>query len=384
MNYPLSLTKVAYLTKQAIDEGFRIVANQGGTGSAKTCSLVDLLICEGLTTKTSISITSLSLPHLKKGAMRDWQMLMDKNGIYSESKHNKTDHTYVYPSGGYIEFFSLDQARKVRGPRRDVLFINEANLIDYETWKQLLWRTNKTIVIDYNPADEFHWIYDEVLTRTDCKFIQSTYLDNPFLLKEIVNEIERDRNGDQNLWKVYGLGERGTSEASVYTHWDTYEEVSGGDEYFGLDFGYNNPAALIKETMKDDERYWQELVYENHLTTSDLVAAIKPIVGHKPVYCDSDEQMQIAELCACGINAYKAIKDVRMGIDEVKRKPLHIHKYSPNLLKEIKSYKWLQNKDGKILKEEVVKRNDHLMDAGRYAAFTHKGMHVSHQFTAHR
>lgn len=309
--------------------------------------------------------------------MRDWQELMDAKGQYDQAFHNMTDHLYTYPSGAYIEFFSVDDSKKVRGPGRDILFVNEANLIDYDTWRQLILRTKQTIIIDYNPSDEFSWIYDEVITRDDCYYIQSSYLDNPFLTPAQRDEIERLQGGDQNFWKVFGLGEKGSSEASVYTHWDTYETVSGGDEYFGLDFGYNNPAALVKETLKDDHRYWQELLYENHLTTSDLVAAIKPIVGNKVVYCDSDEQMQIAELQSCGINAHKAQKNVKLGIDEVKRKPLHIHKYSANLLKEIKSYKWLQNKDGKILKDEVVKRNDHLMDAGRYAAFTHKSHSVA-------
>lgn len=304
--------------------------------------------------------------------MRDWQECMDQKGAYDPMRHNMTDHLYTFPTGAYMEFFSVDDSKKVRGPGRDILFVNEANLLDFDTARQLFLRTTKHIILDYNPADEFHWIYDEVLTRDDCCFIQSSYLDNPFLSKEQRQEIERLRDGDPNYWKVFGQGERGSSEATVYVKWDTYDRVDGGDTYFGLDFGYNNPCALVKETLKDEHRYWEEMLYESHLTTPDIIERVKPIVGNLPVYCDSAEPGKIEELSLAGINVYPADKVVRDGIDEVLRKPLHIQKQSVNALKEIKSYKWKQDKSGRILKDEPLKRNDHIMDAGRYAAFTHK------------
>ena len=166
--------------KECLDTDARIVVNQGGTSSGKTWSILQLLIFLALTGKCHISICAPTLPHLKKGALRDFVNLLMGYNLYKEKYHNKTDNIFQI-AYSHIEFFSLDEPGKARGPRRDILFVNECNLIPYETFSQLILRTRLKTFIDYNPADENHWIYDKILTRPDCKFIRSTYLDNPLL-----------------------------------------------------------------------------------------------------------------------------------------------------------------------------------------------------------
>ncbi len=383
LSYQIPKIKVALESYNAYKAGYRIIANQGGTRSGKTFTINQLLIALALKEKLTISVTSVAFPHLRRGAMRDWRTIMENSGLYDPMAHVRTEQVYNYPNGSYTEFFSSDNNLKVRGPGRDILFFNEANLTDFDTFTQLMLRTRKAIFIDFNPADEFHWIYDSILTRPDCYFIKSTYLDNPFLPIEQVKEIENLKNVDENFWRIYGEGERGHSEGVIYTHWKPYTGVMDGRVSFGLDFGYNNPTSLVKVTENDQNLYWEEKIYQSHLTNSDLIPMVKQIVKpHETVYCDSAEPARIEELKRAGIKAVPANKDVKEGIDFVKGKGLFVHSQSVNLLKEIKSYKYASNlKKNKNEPEVPVKLNDHAMDAGRYGSISFKkpktGLHVS-------
>lgn len=360
----LDKVKVQIESYNAFKKGYRIIVNQGGTRSGKTYGIVKLLIGLAYKQKYSISMTSLSFPHLRKGALRDWRTIMELYDLYQIPEHVRTENTYYYPTGSYMEFFSVDDHLKVRGPGRDILFVNEANLIDLDTFTQLLLRTKRAAFIDYNPADEFHWIYDKVLTRPDCYFIKSTYKDNPFLPDEQVKEIENLRNMDENFWRIYGEGERGHSEGVIYTHWDTFNQPITGSVFYGLDFGYSNPTALVRITEKDKEIYAEELLYQSQLTNPELIGILKQVLPpHSVLYCDSAEPARIEELRKAGINAKQADKDIKAGILFLKSHKLHIHFQSVNLLKEIKSYKFV----GKETKDLVpLKANDHLCDALRY------------------
>lgn len=300
--------------------------------------------------------------------MRDWRTIMEDFSLYDPARHMKTEHLYSYPSGSYMEFFSVDNAAKVRGPGRDILFLNEANIVSFETFRQLLIRTKKCIFIDYNPADEFHWIYDKVLTRPDCKFIQSTYLDNPFLPIEQVREIESYRETDENFWNIYGLGERGHSEGVIFTHWQMFNEHVVGNTVYGLDFGYNNPCALVEVTDRDKNLYVKELIYQSKLTTTELVTMLKDTIPLGSRIFADHEPDRIAEINAAGFNCVPANKDVKTGIDFLKSRKLYIHAGSVNALKEIKSYKY----KSKLKIEDPVKLNDHAMDAMRYGAIALK------------
>lgn len=353
--------KVQRESYEAYKAGKRIIVNQGGTSSGKSYGLSKLFIALAYKEKLQISFCSLSFPHLRKGILRDWRTIMETAELYNVNEHTRTEQTYYYPSGSYIEFFSVDDHLKVRGPRRDLLFINEANLIDFDTFTQLLLRTRIAVFIDYNPADEFHWIYDKVLTRPDCAFIKSTYKDNPFLADETIKEIENLRNVDSNFWRIYGEGERGHSEGVIYTHWQPFSELRNAQSVFGLDFGYNNPTALIRVSENDQNLYWKEEIYQSHLTNSDLIPMIKQIVKpHESIYCDTAEPNRIEELRRAGIKAVPANKDVKLGIDFVKSRKLYIDSGSANLLKEIKSYKYLdQGKRKGNEPETPLKLNDH-------------------------
>lgn len=380
MALQVEVTNVFGRNLEAYNSGKRVIINQGGSRSSKSFSIDQLLICIAKKEKVSISIVSCAFPHLRRGVMRDFMLIMDQWGMYNPERHTKTEHIYNFENGSYVEFFSVDNALKVRGPGRDILFINEANLIEFDTFTQLALRTKKTIFLDFNPAEEFNYIYEKLEPREDAILIKSTYLDNPFLPHEQVKEIENLRNVDENFWRIYGEGERGHSEGVIYTHWSSYSGSINGPTVYGLDFGYNNPSSLVRVTENDQNLYWKEEIYQSGLTTNDLIPMIKQIVKpHEPVYCDAAEPDRILDLQRAGIKALAANKNVKDGIDFIKSRKLFIHNQSANMLKEIKSYKYLTKQVG--ITEVPLKLNDHAMDAGRYASISFKkpkstGLHL--------
>jgi phage terminase large subunit len=378
-------TPVFWANKKAYDKGiYRVIANQGSTRSSKTFSLSQLMIDiasggQNQITgkpygKKEISIVSPSLPHLKKGARKDVLHNLEDQMIFSEDNFNRTDQIYTFPAtGSYIEFFGADDSQRVRGPGRDILYLNEANLLRKDTAIQLFLRTREAIFMDFNPADEYSWVYD-VADKTGNKLIISTYLNNlANLTKEQIAEIEGLRDIDENLWNVFGLGLRGTSSETIYTHWKLCDEMPNrGERIRGQDFGFNVQSALVDIEIYEGAIYIDELIYETKLTTNDLIEKYKELGLTKGIqtYCDAAEPKTIEEICRAGYNAIAADKDVTEGIRKVKSLPIYITKRSANILKEIRSYKWKTDKDGKVL-DEPVKFNDHLMDAIRYAIFTH-------------
>jgi phage terminase large subunit len=358
------------------DDNFKIIVNQGGTRSGKTYSIIQILCLLAFYSEEplEVSVVSHTLPHLKKGALRDFFKIMQYLGIWEEKKFNKTDLIYRFTPNTFVEFFSADNGDKLRGPSRDILFVNEANLLSYDEWRQLLFRTRHKTFADYNPADEFHWLYDNVLTRNDVKFIQSTYLDNyDFLPKSQIEEIERLRNEDPNYWKIYGLGEKAHATNLIYTRFNVVERMPfSGETIYGLDFGYNSPSALVEIRFYDGVPFVDELIYETKLTNNDLIERMKLLnIRNEPIYADSAETDRIEEIYRAGFNVHKAEKNVKAGVDFCKRYNLHICKNASNIIKEIKSYKWKEDRNGLILDDTPLKFNDHSMDAMRYAMFTH-------------
>ncbi len=355
----------------------RLISNQGSTRSTKTYSLSQLLaLYIPYKYKKSISIVSPSLPHLKRGARRDFLEIMEGAGVYNEAMFNRTDNIYNYPNGSYVEFFGAEDVGKVRGPGRDILYVNEANLLNYPIYKQLALRTKEQIIIDFNPVEESSWVYDES-DKPGNLLIHSTYKNNPFLTREQREEIESLKDADENLWKVFGLGERGISQDIIYTHAKMCKELPGkGERFMGQDFGFNVPSALIDIEYYEGALYWDELIYETKLTTNDLIEKYQSLEISKAreIYCDNAEPKTIEELRRAGYNVFPADKDVTEGIRFVKSKPLYITERSVNTWKEIKGYKWKSDMAGRVVKDkdkdEPVKFNDHAMDAGRYGSFT--------------
>lgn len=375
MRKKILTTPVFDANKKALDSGlYRRIINQGSARSGKTYGIIQLLCTVALSKKKSISIVSPSLPHLKKGARRDFLEISDEWGFFKEDHFNRTDNVYTFPSGSYVEFFGADNAGKVRGPKRDILFLNEGNLLNKQVYHQLAIRTTQSVIIDFNPADEYNYVYD-LIELPKTKFIHSTYLNNRGnLSKEQVEEIENLRYADENLWKVFGLGLRGTSAETIYTHWKLIDEMPGkGERIYGQDFGFNNPSALVDVEIYEGAIYVDELIYQTKLTTNDLINMYDEtdVDLNRPIYCDNAEPKTIEEISRAGYAAIPADKDVREGIRTVKSMPLYITKRSVNVIKEIKSYKWKKDKEERVL-DEPVKFMDHGMDAIRYAVFTNE------------
>lgn len=368
-------TEVSKIYQQAKTES-RILAFQGGTRAGKTYAILQSLVFRALQKKGDVyTICRQYLPSLKATALRDFLIILESLDIYEPKKHNKSDHTYNL-NGNLFEFISVDQPQKVRGRQRQQLFINEANEIDFESFTQLSLRTNglgSRIIIDYNPSFTQHWIYDKVLTRSDCQLFISTYLDNPFLDATTIAEIERLKETDENYWRIYGQGLRATSSSQIFTHQQIVSQpIEGGEVMYGLDFGYTHPTAMVKMILKDNTAYFEEVIYQSNLTSQDLLELIKSkgITKSTPIYCDYSRPEIITELTRAGYNAQNSNKSVEAGIDCLKTTIILLDKSSTNLIKEFNTYSWKTNRDGDNLQEPVKFRDD-AVDACRYALYTH-------------
>lgn len=370
----VNTTPVFQRNLAAYQSGFPIICNEGGSRSSKSYSIVQLLC--GLAKqkpKLRISIVSHSLPHIKRGAYRDFKTIMQDIGWWKESEWRATDFVYTFANGSYIELFGLEDEGKARGPGRDILFVNEANLISKTLFDQLAMRTTGTIFADWNPADFNSWVYS-LADDPKNKRIHSTYKDNIHnLTKAQIDYIEGYKNlPDDFMWKVYGLGQRGAAKELIYTNWSYYaDEPQSGDVFYGLDFGYTNPSALVKVTHYEGVNYAEEILYQSSLTVPEMINILKGVVTRSDViYADAAEPKTIEEIYKAGFNIKKSDKDVWAGIVGVKSYPLHIRQGSDNLIREIQGYKWKKDKNDNVL-EEPVKSNDHILDALRYAIFTH-------------
>lgn len=357
--------KIQRLTK-------RIRAVQGGTSASKTVSIVLWLITLAQSDKkpTLTSIVSESFPHLRRGAMRDFLDIMVVHGYFKDKLWDKTNSTYSFETGSKIEFFSADQPTKVRGPRRDRLFINEANNVPYETFDQLEVRTKEFIFLDWNPTNEF-WYYDQVAQRTDVEHLILTYKDNEALDKAIVDSIEqrKDRKG---WWQVYGEGLLGEVEGKIYKDWQIIDEIPhvGRLERRGLDFGYSNdPSALVSIYKLDGGYILDENLFQKGMSNKQIADVILNLpVPQTLVIADCAEPKSIDEIKSYGINilpAEKGADSVSNGIQLVQDQRISVTKRSINILKEYRNYLWETDKDGKIL--NVPEHTwSHSMDAIRY------------------
>jgi phage terminase large subunit len=369
----IKATPVFYANKKAYEEGYPIICNEGGSRSSKSYSVVQLLIHIAISNPNiRISMVSHSLPHIKRGVYRDFKNILEQWNIWDEKDFRYTDFIYTFKNGSYIELFGLEDPDKAKGPARDILFVNEANLISKALFDQLLIRTTGQSFLDWNPADFISWVY-EVADNPKNKRIHSTYLNNITNLSDSqIRNIEQYKDlPDDFMWKVYGLGERGSAKEIIYTQWKQYDEAPDGDVFYGLDFGYVHPAALIKVTHYEGQNYFEEIVYQSGLTLSDLSRLIKEKLPERAtIYADAAEPKSIEELYRQGFNIKPAQKDVWAGIVKMKSYPINLHYNSKNLRREFMSYKWKKDKNDNVI-EEPVKANDDLMDACRYAVFTH-------------
>lgn len=355
----------------------RIKAVAGGTSASKTISILLILIdkCQVAANKNQqllVSVVSESLPHLKRGALRDFINIMEGHGYYKESQYNRTDFSYNFSPSVKMEFFGVDSPDKVRGPRRDILFMNEANNCPYHSFDQLAVRTKDEIWLDWNPTNEF-WFYTDVLPyrEDDLDFITVTYKDNEALSEEIVKDIESHRH-NKSWWNVYGLGLLGEVEGKIYTDWDIIDRIphQARLERLGLDFGYaNDPAVLVAIYYYNGGYIVEELIHRTRMSNRKIADWI--LTSGKQnvlVIADSAEPKSIAEMLEYGvqiIGSNKGPGSVSQGIQWVQDQRMSVTKSSVNVIKSYRNYMWKTDRDGRILDIPHHDYSD-AMDAIRY------------------
>lgn len=362
-------SKTTALTKiQRLKKRLRII--QGGSSAGKTIAILLILIDKAQREKGKlISVVSETIPHLKRGAIRDFLSIMETHHYFKEDNWNRSDYIYTFETGSKIEFFSADSPDKVRGPRRDILFINEANNISFETYTQLAIRTNEEIYLDYNPTSQFY-VHDELIPKVDHDFLIVNYKDNEALPKAIVKEIE-SRKGNKYFWTVYGEGQIGEVEGKIYTNWQIIDDIphEARIERYGLDFGYtNDPTAIIAVYYYNGGYILDEITFTKGLSNKQIADIL--LTQRKALtIADSAEPKSIDEIRSYGVLIQPTIKgtdSVRNGIQVVQDQQISVTKRSVNLIKEYRNYLWQTDKNGRII-NEPVSLWDHCMDALRYA-----------------
>lgn len=364
--------KIVILTKR-----IRIVP--GGTSASKTISILLFLIdlAQRDEVKTLTSVVSESIPHLKRGCIRDFKNILQAQGYWKDSRWNSTDSIYTFETGSQIEFFSADNADKLRGGRRDRLFLNEANNMTFDAFEQLEVRTKEFVFIDYNPTNEF-WVYTEIIgKRNDYEILTLTYKDNEALSQEIIDSIEQRKNR-KGWWQVYGLGQLGEVEGKIYKDWLIIDEIphEARLERRGLDFGYtNDPTALVDIYSYNGGFIIDEQIYQKGLSNKQIADVISNLDNPQTlVVADSAEPKSIDEIKGYGINIIGALKgkdSVCQGIQFVQDQRISVTKRSVNVIKEYRNFLWMTDKDGKILNvpERAFK---HSMDAISYGLDSYK------------
>lgn len=387
--YTTALKKLRKLKK-------RIKKVPGGTSAGKTFSILPILIDRATKSNSlEISVVSESIPHLRKGALKDFIKIMKATGRYIDAHWNRTLLTYTFTNGSYIEFFSADQEDKVRGPRRNILYINECNNINFETYHQLAIRTDMEVWLDYNPTHEF-WADTELKEDPDVEELTLTYKDNEGLAESIVREIEKARDKAffdielenlfqennikssywSNWWKVYGLGLTGSLEGVIFSNWRIINNIPDDARLLGhgLDFGYSNdPTAIIEVYEWNGKRILNEICYRTKMVNADIAM----VLPKQPItYADSAEPKSIEEIKRCG----KLIKGVTKGADSInfgiqimQRQEYLITSNSINLIKEFRNYTWDTDKTGTKINKPIDAWN-HGIDAVRYHEMENIGL----------
>lgn len=361
-------------TKKIFGLSKRIRAVAGGTSASKTISILVWLInyCQVNQGKLKMChVVAESFPHLELGAMFDFQNIMRDRGYWNQDRWHDTHHEYIFETGNKLRFLSVDTYGKAHGPRRDVLFINEANNLDYKIVDQLITRTREIVWLDWNPSEEFWFYTDMKPNRNDIDFITLTYKDNEALDLVTVAEIESHKN-NKAWWQVYGLGQLGEIETRIYKGWQIVDEVpfNARLERYGLDFGYSNdPTALVAIYYYDGGYILDEILYQKGVLNNEIANTVTSQEQKALVIGDSAEPKSIDELRLYGVNIVPAIKgpgSINKGISFVQGKRISMTKRSVNLIKEYRNYVWITDKDGKIINDPTPV-NNHAMDALRYA-----------------
>ena len=352
----------------------RIKIIQGGTSAGKTFGIIPVLISKASKhPNLEISIVAESIPHLRRGALKDFINIMKWTSRFFEGRFNKSLLRYDFGNGSYIEFFSADDSSKLRGARRDILYINECNNVTFEVYNELSIRTKREIFLDFNPANEF-WVHTELKHEDDSDFLILTYKDNEALDERIVKEIEKNRAKAStssywaNWWRVYGLGEIGMLEGVVFSNWKTIDTIPNEAKLigYGLDFGFtNDPTAIIEIYNYNGQRIVNEIVYQTGLVNNEIS---KKLQKNVIAYADSSEPKSIEEIRRTGQlikGVTKGQDSVNFGIQIMQSQSYLVTAQSTNLIKELRAYCWDRDKTGKQMNKPIDNFN-HTIDALRY------------------
>lgn len=364
----------------------RIKIVQGGTSAGKTYGILPILIDRAAKTpNTEISVVSESIPHLRRGALRDFLKIMKSINRYVDERYNKTLLKYEFANGSFIEFFSADDSSKLRGGRRSILYINECNSVSFESFNELSIRTKDEVFLDYNPTAEF-WVQTELEGQEDAEKIILTYKDNEALDKGIIDQIEKNikKAETSNYWRnwvnVYVNGVIGRLEGIVFSNWQTIDTIPNEARLIGIgvDFGYtNDPTSIIEVYKMNETRILNEVTYQTGLLNSDIAKILPRDV---PVYADSAEPKSIADIQRYGITIKGVTKgrdSINYGIDVMQRENYLVTSQSTNLIKELRSYCWDTDKTGKRLNKPIDNFN-HAIDAVRYHEMETLGMNKNY------
>jgi len=360
-------------TYRDIESSRRICILQGGTRSGKSYSALQWLLVRALTEPNIvISIVRKSFPSMRVSIMRDFTGILKDLGIWNEEHWSATEHIYTFDNGSMIEFMSIDSSEKRKGSARDYLFVDEANELSREDWFQLFIRTRKKSIIAYNPSfGTNNYIFTEIQTHPEADLYISTFKDNPYLEKQLIEEIERLKDINPEYYKIYGMGLPGNNVGTIFSI-NIIDEVPEEAEFvaFGMDFGFSiDPTALVAIWKRDKDLYIEELIYQKGMVTSDIANRLRELeVGREEIWADSAEGRLIEELYRLGFNikpVKKGKDSIRMGIDLMMQYRLNVKKSSINVVKEFGEYVWMVDKNGNF--ENIpVDYSNHSIDAIRY------------------
>ena len=363
---------------EAVNSKQRIKIFQGGSRSGKSWALMQYCLYL-ITTETkpiTISIVRKTLPALKRSVLRDFNIIAKSLGVYYMGEFNKTELVFNY-NGHTIEFFSADDAQKIRGSTRDVLWCEECNELNIEDFRQLSMRTKREILMSFNPSDPVHFIYD-LCERDDADLFISTYRDNKFIAPEVKKELERLKKRDPDFWRVYGEGQRAVfSQRQIFRDWNYIDESEFPEEldwFMGCDFGYtNDPTAICLIAKKNDKVFVKEVLYKTGMTNRDIANHLKSLgLENLLMFCDSAEPKSVEELRQMGILAKGAIKgagSINAGLSLMREFDFYISNKATNVKSEQMKYVWEELKDGTII-NKACDRDNHAMDCLRYGLYS--------------
>ena len=358
---------------------FRILLFQGGTRSGKTYSIMMWLIIYAIKNPNAIvNIFRKTRATVESSVLKDFKDIMDRLNLYNPVCYNKATMKYSFDNGSVIKFMGCDDPEKVKGVKSDIAYLNEVSSFYLEDYRQIAVRAINGIIMDYNPnMATYHFIFKEVIPRDDSVLFKSTYKDNPFLSASQIQEIERYKHTDENYWRIYGLGEQGISEETIFPNFEivtNYDEVDA-NEYLGMDFGYNDPTTLAGVKIVDKEKkeiYIKQYLYKRKLTPDNIISETKKIdvVNNNLITADSARPEIISQMVEEGLNtegARKGTGSVYSGILKIKEYKIHLDKGSSELIEEFSMYKWQKHRNGVDILEKPEDGMDHLIDAVRYA-----------------